>query len=210
MKNLEKYRQRRDFAKSPEPEGKTGKKIAKKFPLFVIQKHEARNLHYDFRLEVDGVLKSWAVPKGISLRSLEKRLAVQTEDHPMEYADFEGTIPKGEYGGGSVMIWDRGFFLNLTHEKSDLISPEKALQNGHLSFWLEGAKAKGKFTLERINDRTRSWLLIKREDSMPYQIKKTSGPRPYKIVRRDIGKTVGSSTSRAKAEASIRARHVKK
>ena len=99
--------------------------------MFVIQKHSARKLHYDFRIEVDGVLKSWAVPKEPSMSKKDKRLAVQTEDHPMEYADFEGVIPKGEYGGGNVEIWDKGFFVNLTIKDGEVEPLSKWIEKGH-------------------------------------------------------------------------------
>ena len=109
-KKLSEYRARRDFTKTGEPSGSTAIKSAE-YPRFVIQKHDATRLHYDLRLEVDGVFKSWAVTRGPSLDPHDKRLAVEVEDHPLEYGDFEGTIPKGEYGGGTVMLWDRGFWV---------------------------------------------------------------------------------------------------
>jgi DNA ligase D-like protein (predicted 3'-phosphoesterase) len=109
------YRDKRDFNKSPEPRG--GTKKPGEQPVFVIQKHDATNLHYDFRLEIDGTLKSWSVPKGPSTDPRVKRMAIPTENHPLEYADFEGTIPEGEYGGGTVMICDRGYFENLKKDK---------------------------------------------------------------------------------------------
>jgi bifunctional non-homologous end joining protein LigD len=129
------YQQKRDFTKTDEPSG--GAQIATaEYPRFVIQKHAATRLHYDLRLEVGGVFKSWAVTKGPSLDPAEKRLAVESEDHPLDYGDFEGTIPKGEYGGGTVMLWDRGFWA----ADGD---PEKALRKGELSLTLVGEKLKG-------------------------------------------------------------------
>lgn len=114
MGKLDSYYSMRDFHRTPEPKGKIKQQSGR---LFVIQKHDASHLHYDFRLEIDGVLVSWAIPKGPSTNPKEKRLAIQTEDHPMEYADFEGVIPMGEYGGGTVMVWDRGTYKNLRAEK---------------------------------------------------------------------------------------------
>ena len=128
-------------------------------PRFVIHKHAARTLHYDFRLEVDGVLRSWAVPKGPSTDPREKRLAVEVEDHSLGYGDFEGTIGRG-YGAGAVIVWDRGRWRPLGDEPAS-----DALDAGHLSFWLEGEKLRGGFTLQRTRrGRKPQWLLIKRRD----------------------------------------------
>lgn len=156
---LEEYRKKRDFRKTGEPSRKAAKSSRK--PLFVIQKHAASNLHYDFRIEVEGVLKSWAVPKGPSTDPKEKRLAMPTEDHPLEYADFEGTIPEEEYGGGTVLVWDRGTYTNL----KDDISVSEALGKGHLEIWLEGQKLSGGYALIRTGrGREERWLLIKMKD----------------------------------------------
>ncbi len=155
------YQQKRDFTKTAEPSGREPIAPAE-YPRFVIQKHAATRLHYDLRLEVDGVFKSWAVTKGPSLNPGEKRLAVETEDHPLDYGDFEGRIPKGEYGGGTVMLWDRGFWA----ADGDAA---KALRKGELRFTLVGEKLQGSWVLVRLrNDREggnrTNWLLIKRHD----------------------------------------------
>ncbi len=140
-KTLEDYTAKRDFSRTPEPAG-TGRRAAGA-PIFVVQKHDASHLHYDFRLEVDGVLKSWAIPKGPSTDPREKRLAVPTEDHPLEYAGFEGVIPAGEYGAGTVMVWDTGSFRNITEKKGAPVPLAEAVAHGHVKVWLEGQKLKG-------------------------------------------------------------------
>ena len=156
---LEQYRAKRNFAATPEPRPTTPK--AGGGHRFVVQKHDARRLHYDFRLELDGVLKSWAVTRGPSLVPGEKRLAVEVEDHPLEYGGFEGTIPKGEYGGGAVLIWDRGTWTPIG-------DPHKGLAKGHLEFELTGEKLKGRWHLVRMRgkprDKHENWLLIKGDD----------------------------------------------
>jgi DNA ligase D-like protein (predicted 3'-phosphoesterase) len=164
-KNLLKpYREKRDFTLTPEPPGKHSGRDSEE-PIFVIQKHKARTLHYDFRLEVDGVLKSWAVPKGPSLDPSVKRLAVSTEDHPMEYAEFEGAIPEGEYGSGAVLVWDRGTYRNLSKDKGQTLSTASALERGHLIVWLEGEKLRGGYSLIRFKREAKDqWLLVKMND----------------------------------------------
>ena len=160
---LSEYKRKRDLDRTPEPAPGRGRKRRK--PIFVIQQHDARTLHYDFRLEVDGVLASWAVPKGPSTDTRTRRLAIRTEDHPMEYADFEGVIPKGEYGAGTVIVWDQGTYRNLMGEKDEPLSMEEALERGHVEVWLEGRKLRGGFTLVRIEEEPREqWLLIKMKD----------------------------------------------
>ncbi|HON36099.1 MAG TPA: DNA polymerase ligase N-terminal domain-containing protein [Methanothrix sp.] len=129
--------------------------------IFVVQEHHSRQLHYDLRLEVEGVLKSWAVPKGPSMNPRDKRLAVQTEDHPVEYASFEGTIPEGQYGAGTVAIWDSGSYRNLSNKDGREIPLSRALESGHASFWLEGRRLQGGFALTRT---PRGWLLVKMRD----------------------------------------------
>ncbi|MCK1392928.1 DNA ligase D [Bradyrhizobium sp. 1] len=160
LRKLSTYRQKRDFEKTPEPSGKTAVTPSKQ-RRFVIQKHDATRLHYDLRLEFDGVFKSWAVTKGPSLDPHDKRLAVEVEDHPLDYGDFEGTIPEGQYGGGTVMLWDRGTW------ESD--NPEAGFKKGDLKFTLHGDKLHGSWVLVRMrNDRSggkrTNWLLIKHRD----------------------------------------------
>ncbi|MGE0006963.1 MAG: DNA polymerase ligase N-terminal domain-containing protein [Parvibaculaceae bacterium] len=157
---LASYHRKRSFAATPEPRGRVGRKKGRSF---VIQKHDASRLHFDFRLELDGVLKSWAVTRGPSLDPKEKRLAVRVEDHPLDYGGFEGTIPAGQYGGGTVMLWDTG-------EWQPEGDPHEGLRKGKLSFILKGRRLKGGFTLVRMRkDRSgrsarENWLLIKQRD----------------------------------------------
>ncbi len=162
---LKEYKKKRDFRKTSEPKG--NEKSGKNQLRFVVQKHSARNLHYDFRLELDGVLKSWAVPKGPSLDPKVKRLAMHVEDHPYDYRDFEGTIPKGEYGGGEVIVWDEGTYHAI--DTDDKRESEKILREGYekgdFKFYLEGQKLKGEFVLVKMKNRGENqWLLIKHKD----------------------------------------------
>ena len=162
--SLERYRKKRDFSRTPEPEG--GESGGR--PVFVIQKHAASTLHFDFRLEAGGVLKSWAVPKGPSTVPADRRLAVPTEDHPVDYAAFEGTIPEGEYGGGTVMVWDRGTFVNIREEKEgDGADMERSLEEGKVEVMLEGDRLRGAWALIRMGGGERErWLLLKKKDEM--------------------------------------------
>ncbi|WP_335965775.1 DNA polymerase ligase N-terminal domain-containing protein [Galbibacter sp. PAP.153] len=161
MRNKE-YNKKRDFSKTKEPRGNSRKKDTNS-QIFVIQKHDATNLHYDFRLEIDNVLKSWSVPKGPSTDPSIKRMAIPTEDHPLEYANFEGTIPKGQYGGGTVMIWDKGTYKGLTEEGQNVSDSYK---KGVLEFYLQGKKLQGGYSLIRMNSGNMkgNWLLIKKDD----------------------------------------------
>ena len=165
-RSLGEYKRRRDFRRTAEPKGrKRAARRDRSEPHFVIHQHDASRLHYDFRLEVDGVMKSWAVPKGPSLDPRDKRLARPTEDHPLEYRDFEGTIPEGEYGAGTVVVWDTGTFRNMTERRGEQIPLGSALARGHVVVWLEGSKLRGGFALTRIrSDRDESWLLVKMDD----------------------------------------------
>jgi DNA ligase D-like protein (predicted 3'-phosphoesterase) len=132
-------------------------------PIFVVQKHHASSLHYDFRLEAEGVLKSWAVPKGPSTDPRERRLAMAVEDHSIDYGDFEGVIPEGEYGAGPVIVWDAGTYRNITERDGSSVPIERALADGHAAVWLEGEKLTGGYSLRRMGD-DRGWLLVKRRD----------------------------------------------
>lgn len=156
---LKQYSEKRNFSKTPEPAGKNAKPARQKKLIFVVQKHHARNLHYDLRLEYNGKLKSWAVPKGPSLNPADKRLAVEVEDHPLDYAGFEGEIPKGEYGAGQVIVWDKGRWIPGAN-------PAAAFRKGHLDFELKGKKMNGRWTLVRMGKAgaKNNWLLIKQKD----------------------------------------------
>lgn len=197
--SLEKYRTKRNFQVTPEPSGKPLAPVHSKMPLqYVIQKHRATQLHYDFRLEFNNVLLSWAIPKGPSLDPSVKRLAMQVEDHPLEYGSFEGVIPEGEYGGGTVMVWDNG---EWTPESEDIKS---ALQKGDLKFELHGKKLHGSWVLVRTrgygSKADKSWLLIKHRDK--YASKKdieTEEPRSV-LSRRllaDIARERGGDVEKA-------------
>jgi bifunctional non-homologous end joining protein LigD len=161
--SLDQYRSKRKFAETPEPAGSV--RDAGESRIFVVQKHAARRLHYDFRLAINGVLASWAVPRGPSMNPADKRLAIRTEDHPLEYADFEGVIPAGQYGAGAVMVWDRG-----SYEPENGIPPEEQLARGKIDVTLQGEKLRGGFTLIRTgarapdSDEGKRWLLVKHRD----------------------------------------------
>jgi len=170
---LAEYLAKRDFLKTPEPTGKgrsrkgSGGAGPEGRPVFTVQKHKARTLHYDFRLEAGGVLKSWAVPKGPSMNPKDKRLAVAVEDHPLEYAGFEGAIPADAYGAGPVIVWDAGVYRNLSAEKEN--GPhtlEEAIAAGHVEVYLEGEKLRGGFALvhTRMGGNEKNWLLVKMRD----------------------------------------------
>src|SRR5690606_26542755 len=160
------YREKRDFRKTPEPEEGLYRNKSDA-PIFVIQKHDATNLHYDLRLEIDNTLKSWSVPKGPSTNPSIKRMAIPTEDHPLAYADFEGTIPEGEYGGGTVMIWDRGTIISIKKDEEGKPIPLKeSYEMGSVEVELQGEKLKGGYTIVRMKGGKMrgNWLLMKQED----------------------------------------------
>ena len=187
---LREYREKRDFGRTPEPVGGAG---GGEKPIFVIQKHAARALHYDFRLEVDGVLKSWAVPKGPSTNPRDKRLAVPTEDHPLSYAGFEGVIPEGEYGGGTVLVWDTGIYRNLTEKKGEAIPMGQAVAHGHVKVWLEGSKLRGGYALTRFKTgKDESWLLVKANDDAADPRRNPVADEPQSVL---TGRTIEEVSS---------------
>lgn len=162
--SLEPYREKRSFKSTTEPYGHEEKPHGR--PIFVIQKHAASHLHYDFRLETGGVLKSWAIPKGPSMDPKVRRLAMPTEDHPVEYAGFEGTIPEGNYGAGTVMVWDTGTYRNLREDKppGEQADMEQSVREGKIEVWLDGKKLKGGYVLIRTGLHGKGWLIFKLKD----------------------------------------------
>jgi DNA ligase D-like protein (predicted 3'-phosphoesterase) len=192
---LSRYRAKRDLDRSPEPDGSSQKGGADR-PIFVVQEHDASNLHYDFRLEIDGVLKSWAVPKGPSTDPREKRLATPTEDHPLDYADFEGVIPEGEYGAGTVLVWDTGPYENISEKDGEPIEAAEALEKGHLSVRLFGKKLEGGYTLVRMGDKADAdWLLIKMRDDAADARRKPVSTEPESVLS---GRTIEEIEQEAK------------
>lgn len=165
---LRNYRGKRDFDRTKEPRGRPGARDEE--PRFVVQIHDASTMHFDFRLQVGDVLKSWSVPKGPSTDPGDKRLAVPTEDHPLEYEEFEGVIPEGEYGGGTVIVWDHGTYRPLSHDRRGRPVPfDEALGRGHVTFRLDGSKLRGEYTLTRFrgggkDGKGEAWLLLKAKD----------------------------------------------
>jgi DNA ligase D-like protein (predicted 3'-phosphoesterase) len=163
-KDIEEYNRKRHFEATPEPSGKVEAKA--KALRFVVQKHDATSLHYDWRLEVDGVMPSWAVPKGPSMLTGVRRLAMHVEDHPLSYRDFEGVIPEGNYGAGQVIVWDNGTYRNLLEEKSGRgrKTMKQAIAAGKVEVWLEGQKLRGGFVMIRTDSEKDQWLLMKMDD----------------------------------------------
>ena len=191
-KKLEAYRAKRDFTQTSEPSGETAVAPAPRL-RFVIQKHAATRLHYDLRLELDGVFKSWAVTKGPSIDPHDRRLAVEVEDHPLDYGDFEGIIPEGEYGGGTVMLWDRGTY------EADVPDVGRALRAGELRFTLRGRKLKGGWVLVRTGGR--KWLLMKRKDASASASVDITTAKPRSVKSRrllaGIARDAGGNVERA-------------
>ena len=189
---LGEYERKRDFTKTAEPRGK-GKgatKAKRRHPRFTIQKHAATSLHYDLRLEVDGVLASWAVPKGPSVDPSDKRLAMRTEDHPLDYLEFEGVIPKGEYGGGPVIVWDRGVFENISEtRRGKKMSLSEAIEKGDVKVFLLGEKVKGAYALVRTSDPgdREQWLLIKKRGEGADRRRRPTSTQPESVL---TGRTI--------------------
>jgi DNA ligase D-like protein (predicted 3'-phosphoesterase) len=154
---LDEYKKKRDFTKTGEP-GPNPHHVQSEQSIYVIQKHKARRIHFDFRLEHDGVLKSWAVPKGLSDDPEDKRLAIRTEDHPVAYAAFSGEIPEGEYGAGTVEIWDKGKFVNITMKNGKVQPLGGALEKGHFIIYLKGDKLEGAYAFTRLDT---GWMIVK-------------------------------------------------
>ena len=177
---LREYLAKRNLDVSGEPGG--GAPEAR--PRFVVQRHDASRLHFDFRLEVDGVLKSWAVPKGPSTDPRDKRLAAPTEDHPLDYIDFEGAIPKGQYGGGTVIVWDTGTYQNITEEDGEIVDMAAALDAGHVKAWLDGHKLTGGYALTRttLGDDADQWLLVKVDDGHADRRRKPAETQPESVL----------------------------
>ncbi len=184
MNQLEAYKNKRDFSKTPEPQGLTGQK--QNGMVYAVQKHHAKTLHYDLRLEMSGVLKSWAIPKGPSADPSQKKLAIPTEDHPLDYAHFEGIIPPGQYGAGTVILWDRGTYKN----HKDDISLQQALKQGKLEIFIDGQKLKGSYVLLRTgkeNDPKPRWLFIKMKDDYADASANLTQTHPQSVLS---GKTI--------------------
>lgn len=189
---LEEYKRKRRFSETPEPEGKVKKSAGNSF---VIQKHRATRLHYDFRLEMEGVLRSWAIPKGPSLNPAEKRLAVLTEDHPMDYGGFEGVIPKGNYGAGNVILWDNG-----TYEMVDPDTPEKGWAKGKFHILLRGKKLHGEWVLVRGSRDPKQWIFFKVRDQYATADGDIVADRPESVLSGSLVEEVGGTPGKKKLQ----------
>ncbi|GGI76344.1 DNA polymerase ligase N-terminal domain-containing protein [Legionella impletisoli] len=183
-KDLAHYQKKRDFRKTHEPKGNSKTKEFNR--IFVIQKHDASQLHYDFRMQIDDALVSWAVPKGLSTAANEKRLAIRTEDHPLEYAKFEGVIPEGEYGAGTVMVWDFGHYEPLVDNEEHEKSMSDALKGGSLKFRLDGEKIMGGYAMARINqdkdEEDEQWVIFKLEDDKADARRNPTSTEPKSVL----------------------------
>ncbi len=204
--SLTQYKRKRNFRNTPEPEGKIVQK--RKQLVFTVQRHHASRLHYDFRLELQGTLKSWAVPKGPSLNPSDKRLAMMVEDHPVSYADFEGMIPEGNYGAGHVTVWDHGTYEPVDKDGKVVSAAQFArdLEAGSIKFRVKGRKLKGEFALVRMKKEEQSWLLIKHRDRYatdePYDSEAyaTQKALAYTAARQAGRKKTAKKSGAAKAE----------
>jgi DNA ligase D-like protein (predicted 3'-phosphoesterase) len=198
--SLDRYRQRRDFERTSEPKGRrrgNRRGARNRDARFVIQKHDASSLHYDVRIEAGGVLKSWAVPKGPSTDPRDRQLAVPTEDHPLDYEDFEGVIPEGEYGAGTVLVWDAGTYRNLSEHRGEPVPVEDAIASGHLSVWLEGKKLRGGYAFNRMRrGKNEAWLLVKMRDEGADPRRKPVRSQPESVIS---GRTIEEITQSGKA-----------
>jgi bifunctional non-homologous end joining protein LigD len=192
---LEEYKRKRRFNETPEPEGKLAKTPGN---TFVIQKHRATRLHYDFRLEMEGVLRSWAIPKGPNFNPAEKRLAVETEDHPMDYGGFEGVIPKGNYGAGNVIIWDNG-----TYEMVDPETPEKGYKKGKLHFTLKGKKLRGEWVLVRGSREPKQWIFFKVRDKYATTDGDVTEDQPESVISGSLVEDIGNPVKKKARKAPV-------
>jgi DNA ligase D-like protein (predicted 3'-phosphoesterase) len=197
------YRAKRNFRRTLEPRGRMHRSSRK--PVFVVQQHAARALHYDLRLETGGVLKSWAVPKGPSLKPKDKRLAMPTEDHPLEYTTFEGVIPEGEYGAGRMIVWDRGTYRNVSEHEGTPLPMEDALRAGRIRLWLEGKKLHGGYALTRIGTgRATRWLLVKKDDEFAEARRDVLRAAPESVLSgRALEEITTQSTRRRTRQAAV-------
>lgn len=186
--DLASYQDKRDFSRTAEPSG--GEVPSHSGHRFAIQHHDASTDHYDLRLEHQGVLLSWAVPKGPSTDPREKRLAVRTEDHPVDYLDFEGTIPEDEYGGGAVIVWDAGRWENTTEDDGESVSVDEGLERGHLTFRIDGHKLSGGYVLQRFRPDEDQWLLIKADDDDADARRNPTSTEPESVIS---GRTVSET-----------------
>jgi bifunctional non-homologous end joining protein LigD len=195
---LRRYREKRNFAKTPEPTG--GPARSSERPVFVIQKHSATRVHYDLRLEVDGVLKSWSVPRGPSSDPADRRLAIQTEDHPLDYQDFEGVIPRGQYGAGQVIVWDHGTYQNVTGSPDNPVPMAEAIRDGKVEVFFEGNRIRGGYAFIRIHradEEREDWLLIKIRDEYVGSLPEDLEDLPQSVV---TGRTVKDLKRSAKMQ----------
>ncbi|MFI6935253.1 DNA polymerase ligase N-terminal domain-containing protein [Streptomyces sp. NPDC050287] len=196
---LRDYRGKRDFARTREPEGRPASPGSA--PRFVVQIHDASTMHFDFRLQVEDILKSWSIPKGPSADPKDKRLAVPTEDHPLEYEEFEGVIPRGEYGGGTVIVWDHGTYEPLSHDREGRpVDFGESLERGHARFRLHGSKLRGEYALTRFRaGKDESWLLVKASEGRAKSPGKAVGaPDPRRARSARSGRTLAQVASDAR------------